>query len=124
LFEWARGGTLSAIVLPQRTVTVYDITLEGVYKIGEKDLFNYIEENVDKVQGDFRQEEVLRLWRERLRSEGEREFPCATVKISCSSGTYARSIAHGMGKELGCPALALHILRTKVGEYEMDKAIR
>jgi len=59
-----------------------------------------------------------------LRAEGERFFPCATIKISCSSGTYARSIAHGLGTELGVPALALHILRTKVGEYEVDKSLR
>jgi tRNA pseudouridine55 synthase len=124
LFEWARAGALSALVLPQRTVTVYDIALDGVYKVTEGELLEYVEDNVEKVQGDFRQEEVLRLWKRRLRKDGEREFPCATVRISCSSGTYARSIAHGMGKELGVPALALHILRTKVGEYEIEKALR
>lgn len=128
LFEWAREGMLSALVLPQRTVIVYDITLEGVYKIGESELLTYIEENVDKVQGDFRQEEVMRLWKRRLRAsppaDSEREFPCATVKISCSSGTYARSIAHGLGSELGVPALALHILRTHVGEYNIKDSLR
>jgi tRNA pseudouridine55 synthase len=128
LFEWARGNMLSAIVLPQRTVIVYDIQLESVYKISESELFSYIEENVEKVQGDFRQEEIMRLWRRRLRksppTDGEREFPCATIKISCSSGTYARSIANGLGNELGVPALALHILRTKVGEYDIEQALK
>jgi tRNA pseudouridine55 synthase len=128
LFEWARGNVLSAIVLPQRTVTVYDIVLENVYKLSESELFNYIEENVEKVQGDFRQEEVMRLWRRRLRktppTDSEREFPCATIKISCSSGTYARSIANGLGSELGVPALALHILRTKVGEYDIADSLK
>lgn len=124
LFEWARGNTLSAIVLPQRTVTVYDIALEGIYKVKEKDLFSYIEGNVEKVQGDFRQEEIMRLWKRSLKQTGEREFPCATIKISCSSGTYARSIAHGLGKELGVPALALHILRTKIGDYVIENSLR
>jgi tRNA U55 pseudouridine synthase TruB len=111
-------------------VIVYDIVLESVYKVSESELLGYIEENVDKVQGDFRQEEIMRLWKRRLRSEDDldgktpREFPCATIKISCSSGTYARSIAHGLGSELGVPALALHILRTKVGEYDMGEALR
>ncbi len=124
LFEWARGGSLSAIVLPSRSVIVYDIVLDGVYKLKESDLFEYIESNVEKVQGDFRQEEIMRLWKRKLRKDGEREFPCATIKISCSSGTYARSIAHGLGKELGVPALALHILRTKVGDYDMKESLR
>jgi tRNA pseudouridine55 synthase len=124
LFDWARGGTLSAIVLPTRSVTVYDIVLEGVYKISEGELFTFIEEHVERVQGDFRQDEIMRIWRRNLRENGEREFPCATVRISCSSGTYARSIAHGLGNELGVPALALHILRTKVGEYDLENALK
>lgn len=128
LFEWARSNMLSAIVLPQRSVIVYDIRLEGVYKISESNLLAYIEKNVEKVQGDFRQEEIMRLWKRRLRasppSDGEREFPCATIKISCSSGTYARSIANGLGSELGVPALALHILRSKVGEYDISEALK
>jgi tRNA pseudouridine55 synthase len=124
LFEWARGSALSTIVLPSRSVIVYDIALESVYKVKESDLWTYIQTNVDKVQGDFRQEEIMRLWKRRLRGEGEREFPCATIKISCSSGTYARSIAHGLGNELGVPALALHILRSKVGEYDMGDSLR
>jgi tRNA U55 pseudouridine synthase TruB len=87
-------------------------------------LLAYIAESVERVQGDFRQEETLRLWRQYLKAGGEREFPCATVKIECSSGTYARSIAHGLGVELGVPALALHILRTQVGDYSVEKSLK
>ena len=47
-----------------------------------------------------------------------------TVNIECTSGTYARSIAHGLGRELGVPALALHILRTKVGDYSVEKSLK
>lgn len=124
LFEWARGSHLSTLVLPTRSVIIYHIDVVEMYKVKEDTLFNYIETNVDKVEGDFRQEEIMRIWKRRLRPEGKREFPCATVNISCSSGTYARSIAHSLGKELGVPALALHILRRKVGEYDMDDSLR
>lgn len=124
LFEWARAGLVGALVLPRKTVTVYDISLQGMYKIAEPTLFAYIESNVEKVTGDFRQEEIMRLWKRSIRHDGDREFPCATIKISCSSGTYARSIAHGMGQDLGVPALALHILRTKVGDYEVSKSLK
>lgn len=124
LIEWARGGAISAMVLPRRTVTIYDISLTAMYKVDEPTLLNYIEAGVDNVQGDFRQDEIMRLWKRNLRKEGSREFPCATIDISCSSGTYARSIAHGLGQELGTPALALHILRTKVGEYDIERAMK
>ena|SRR3989344_1022013 len=130
LIEWARltaqagGGAISTLVLPRRVVVIYDIALTAMYKVDEHTLLHYIEESVEKVEGDFRQEEIMRLWKRRLKSEGTREFPCATLQISCSSGTYARSIAHGLGGELGVPALALHILRSKVGEYGIERSLR
>ena len=124
LFEWARSGMLSSISIPLKTVNIYDIELTTLYKLNEKTLLNYIEQHIEKVNGDFRQEEILRLWHRNLRKDGDRDFPCATIKISCSSGAYARSIAHGLGQNLGVPALALHILRTKVGEYEVEKSIK
>ena len=124
LFQWARSGSLGTISLPRHTVTIYDIESRGMYKVKEPQLLAYIEDSIAKVNGDFRQDEILRLWRRNLRTAGNREFPCATVHISCSSGTYARSIANGLGNYLGTPALALHILRTKVGEYEVGKSLR
>jgi tRNA pseudouridine55 synthase len=124
LFEWARGNALGALVLPERSVLVYDIALEGMYKVSEPELLGYIENGVNKVQGDFRQEEILRLWKRNLKPGGEREFPAATVRVACSSGTYMRSIAHALGKDLGVPALALHILRTKVGDYKVENSLK
>ncbi len=124
LFEWARMGSISSLVLPRRTVTIYDLKLEGLYKVTESSLLSYIEESVGKVNGDFRQEEVVRLWKRHLKHGGEQEFACATVRLECTSGTYARSVAHGLGKILGTPALALHILRTKVGEYSVERSLK
>lgn len=124
LFEWARTNALSSILLPSRSITIYHIDIEHLYKVKEPHLLAYIEESIGKVNGDFRQDEILATWRKYLKQNGDREFPCVSVKISCSSGTYARSIAHGVGKQLGIPALALHILRTQAGEYRVEKSLR
>ena len=124
LFAWARNNALGALVMPSRSVTIYHIDIIEMYKVSESMLLNYIEDGVSRVTGDFRQEEVLRLWRQHLKKEGDRSFPAVTVHIECTSGTYARSVAHGLGVELGCPALALHILRTKVGEYSVEKSLK
>lgn len=124
LFEWARQGALGALVMPSRSVTIHHIDIEKMYKIPEAVLLEYIEDGIARVTGDFRQEEVLRTWKRHLKKEGDREFPAATVRIECTSGTYARSVAHGLGQELGVPALALHILRTKVGDYSVEKSLR
>ena len=118
LWSWARAGAIEALVLPQRTVTIFDIEVERAYKLKESALKAYIEDAVGRVNGDFRQEDILALWDKHLFKEGTREFPCVSVKVSCSSGTYMRGLANKLGKQLGTPALALHILRTKVGDED------
>ncbi len=124
LFEWARSGGIGALVMPQHTVNVYEIEIEKMYKINESTLFNFIESSIDRVHGDFRQEEILEVWKRNVNPKNGRSFKGATIKISCSSGTYVRSIAHSLGKNLGVPALALHILRTRVGEYDISKSLK
>ncbi len=124
LFTWARQNALAQLVLPRHTVTVHDIAIKNMYKVPEATLLQYIESSVEKVQGDFRQEEIIRTWKQYLRPDGKREFPCASITLSCTSGTYARSIAHGIGKELNVPALALRIVRTKVGDYSIENSLR
>lgn len=124
LFEWARQGGIGALVMPKREVEVYDIELTALYKVNEVTLLNFIETSVGKVQGDFRQDEILEGWHRKLDAKNGRSFKCVTIKVSCSSGTYVRSIAHQLGLELGVPALALHILRTKVGDYSIEKSLK
>ena len=124
MFELARNGMLENIVLPRKSLNIYNISLTEMYKVSEKELLMYIEDAVGRVNGDFRQEEILRIWHRTLEKTGARSFPCATVKIECSSGTYARSIAHTLGQNLGVPALALHILRTKVVEHVLEKSLK
>ena len=44
----------------------------------------------------------------------------ATVKISCSKGTYIRSIANDLGLKLGSLATLTGLIRTKIGEYILE----
>jgi tRNA pseudouridine55 synthase len=44
------------------------------------------------------------------------------VVIICSTGTYIRSIAHDLGKLLGCGAVLSSLRRTAVGEFRVEKA--
>ena len=53
----------------------------------------------------------------------EIEGPLVRFSIECSSGTYVRSLAHDMGKRLGCGAHLTEITRTAVGEFSLDQAI-
>ena len=53
------------------------------------------------------------------------EQATATFKVSVSKGTYIRSLAHDIGKELGCGAILSELRRTRIGEYILleDSAI-
>lgn len=43
-------------------------------------------------------------------------------KITCSKGTYIRSIAHDFGKALGSGGHLTALRRTKIGDFNVDKA--
>jgi tRNA pseudouridine55 synthase len=50
-------------------------------------------------------------------------FPLLTLRIRCSKGTYVRSLAHDLGKVLGCGALLNELKRTAVGEFHLQQAM-
>lgn len=43
--------------------------------------------------------------------------------LSCSSGTYARSMAHELGEKLGCGAALASLRRTRIGPFDIGDAI-
>ena len=46
----------------------------------------------------------------------------ARVRVHCSAGTYLRSIAHEVGRRLGCGAFLESLRRTSSGEFTEDQA--
>lgn len=49
-------------------------------------------------------------------------YPNAKLRISCSSGTYIRSIAHDLGQLLRCGGYLENLRRTRVGNWKLDDA--
>ncbi len=54
----------------------------------------------------------------------EMQGSLARFTVECAAGTYIRAIAHEMGAQLGCGAHLADIVRTAVGEFTLDQAIR
>lgn len=52
------------------------------------------------------------------------DYPKLTLRISCSSGTYIRSLAHDVGQMLRCGAYLSGLRRTKVGEWNVEHAVK
>ncbi len=123
LHELARADELPA-EMPEKEVEIYSIDILGDNKISAKDLESRIISAVDLVKGDFRQNEITKKWGEVLfdvknATMSDREFTVLKIRVKCSSGTYMRSLADRIGKDLGTFALAFSIKRTKIGKYSV-----
>ena len=46
-----------------------------------------------------------------------------TMQVSCSAGTYVRSIAHDLGQKLGCGAIVTELRRLKSEPFRVEDAI-
>ena len=140
LFQWAREGKLSEIEIPIRQTKINSAKLLGIAEISDKNLMETIKQKISLIKGDFRQKEILNQWQKMLPKLSDSikmvTFWIAKVKINCSSGTYIRSIAHHLGKELktcatlfsyerselenkkySCGGILLNLKRTKVGNF-------
>ncbi len=117
LFEWAREGRINEVDIPTRHIKVFSLSHIETRRVLQKEILSYTRDRVSKVRGDFRQEEILKKWAE---SVIEDEYALVSkCKAAVSSGTYIRSLAHILGKEMGSGALAYSIKRTRVGEYKL-----
>ncbi len=142
LHELARSGELpTQDEMPTKEVEIYLIDLLSGGKIGADLLLAKILQKIDLVKGDFRQEEIKKQWVQKLTKNwstlpvmqkgllsGDHtdtseeianqmnhiEFALIKLRVKCSSGTYMRSLAHRIGRDLGTGAFALSIKRTKI----------
>jgi tRNA pseudouridine55 synthase len=119
LFQWARDGRLGEIEIPNQDSFINSIELLNLYKIDRSKLVKYILESIQKVVGDFRQDEILASWKKYFEDSVDSEFSVAKIKIACQSGAYMRSIAHELGRMLKTKAIALSIKRTRIGENKI-----
>jgi len=50
-------------------------------------------------------------------------YPILKLRISCSSGTYIRSIANDLGQLLRCGGYLQELRRTKVGDWSIENSV-
>lgn len=97
--------------VPTKEVEIFNMTeVESRMTLG-KDLASSVISKIEKVKGDFRQDETVEGWKDFGEKYGEDVFKVIKIKVYCSSGTYMRSLANREG------GLALSIKRTKVGDF-------
>lgn len=50
-------------------------------------------------------------------------YPFLSLNISCSKGTYIRSLANDIGEKLGCGAYLKELIRTRSGSFALQDSI-
>lgn len=124
LHWWAKQKKLSTITIPQKEITIEKFELIKLGQITTEDLKEKVNTSLKLVEGDFRQEKIFQRWDILFKNNPNHTFVTATCSITCSSGTYVRSLIHEFGKELRTGAIALDILRTRVGDHTIDQSLQ
>jgi tRNA pseudouridine55 synthase len=50
-------------------------------------------------------------------------LPLVTLKVECGKGTYVRTLAHDLGRALGCGAHLVGLTRLAVGPFRLEEAL-
>ena len=54
----------------------------------------------------------------------EVDLPHITMEVTCSKGTYIRTLCHDIGAALGCGGCMESLLRTQVGPFRLEESVR
>ncbi len=123
LFHWAFHNKLDSITIPQKKVSIYTISLLNLDTISAELLQKDIFSKIAKVDGNFRQKEILENWNIFFKQNNKQTFSIVKASIHCSSGTYVRSLVKNLGESLATKATTYSIKRIKVGTYTLDDSL-
>lgn len=105
-----------------KKITIHKLEFCGLDTLLPKELFGRILMDISRVKGDFRQDEILELWKDILTKESGTKY-LAKWRAHVSSGTYIRSLVNDIGNSLGFGATTLSIKRTRVGDYKIKDSL-
>ncbi len=109
LFEHFKKGNLD-IERPTREIEIKSVEILNFEEKPVEEIKNYIFESINKVNGDFRQKEIIEKWREFFSKNSRQTIPTLKIKILVSSGTYIR----GLTENFNIPTTLLKLNRTKI----------
>lgn len=117
LFKLAREGRMNRNIIPDRQIKIHSISATGSRTIDSGELLGTVVGRIRSVKGNFRQNEILKSWRTNLQRVKTGKFPIIRMRISCSSGTYIRTLASDLGKKMELPAMLYTLKRTRIGDF-------
>lgn len=128
---------IPSIEFSSKKINIYKLKFHGLDTLNSKELFGRLLMDISKVNGDFRQQEILTLWRQVLLESDsayhlqKREqwlkpsnYFLGRFNTHVSSGTYVRGLVNDIGNTLGCGACVLSIKRVRLGNYKIEDSIK
>lgn len=85
-------------------------------KVNGKKLYELAREGKE-VERKARPVEIYSLTVERM------DLPRVTMLVTCSKGTYIRTLCHDIGEKLGCGGCMEHLVRTQAGGFSIGESL-
>jgi tRNA pseudouridine55 synthase len=110
--------------LKTRQVSLNSLTILHHETLSYDEVLAQQQKNVSQVEGDFRQEDILRNWQETFKSlPASTFFTITNHSVEVSPGTYIRQLVQDIAARVGVPATTWSIARTKNGQYDREKTL-
>lgn len=119
LYWYAIHNKLSSITLPSQDIMIHDFKITEITQTTATAVKESIYQRIQKVEGTFRQELILKQWSKTLQMPEGTSFLTVQCTLSCESGAYVRGIVHTLSEALHIPALTYSITRTSIGPYTL-----
>jgi tRNA pseudouridine(55) synthase len=129
LHTWAAEGRIDEIKIPTKHSTIYNLRCTALETSPRQEIFTRALSRINSIPpvtelrkalgNDFRREDVRKDWGEFLKTKSPNDvFFIATFSCTASSGTYMRTLAEVIAKQMNTNGLAFSIHRTKIGTFK------
>ncbi|MDO4633402.1 MAG: tRNA pseudouridine(55) synthase TruB [Eubacteriales bacterium] len=118
--------TTAEVTVDEEKVKEAILSFEGDYdqippmysalKVNGKKLYELAREGKE-VERKARRVQIRKIVIEKM------ELPRVTIEVTCSKGTYIRTLCHDIGAVLGCGGCMEQLTRTRVGTFSLENAL-
>lgn len=114
-FDLAKKG--ESFSQRKNSIEIFSLELKSQMLILGDSLLPLIAEKVETIQGDFRQQEILKGWKKFFHRYENLHFLILSFETTTSKRTYIRGIVRDLSEKLGVPMTTFGIQRTQNGPY-------
>jgi tRNA pseudouridine55 synthase len=96
---------------------ILEIEISGIEEIASNYQIQLIRDQISKIKGNFRQEEILSKYESTKFPE---TFIKVKIKVVMSRGLYVRGLVRDISEKIELPGIAINLVRIKDGEFSKN----